>query len=75
MIGFLEESEGVKSMTRLTVLWMSVLASAIVGTTCYCVLKGKITEGIVLALGGMLLTIVAKGATAIITRNPAESEK
>ena len=62
-------------MSRLTVLWMSVLASAIVGTTCYCVLKGKITEGAILALGGMLLTIIAKGAVAIIKRNSADDEK
>jgi hypothetical protein len=65
----------VRSMARLTIAWMCVLASAIVATTCYCVLTSKPEAALVCALGGMLLTIVAKGAVAMYTRNGAADAK
>lgn len=73
--GFLEESEGVRSMSRLTIAWMSLLATAIVATTCYYVVKRDVRAEVIVALGGMLLTIVAKGAVAIINRNGPNDEK
>lgn len=71
MIGFLEESEGVRSMSRLTVAWMCGLATVLVGTIAWYVvtLKTDAKESVILALGGALVTIVAKGAIAIINRN------
>jgi hypothetical protein len=56
-------------MARLTIAWMSVLATLLVVTTCYYVIKGDKKSDVVLALGGMLLTVVAKGAVAIYNRN------
>lgn len=74
MIGFFEESEGVRSMTRLTIAWLMVLATAVIGTVCYYVLKGKPESAVLMALGGILLTLVVKGIVAIRSRNP-EGEK
>lgn len=75
MIGFLEESEGVHSMARLTIAWMCVLATVVVAAGCYCLITGKLTEGMACALGGWLLTIVAKAAVAIINRNGSDADK
>lgn len=73
--GFLEESPGVKSMTRLTIAWLMVLATAIIGTVCYYVLTGKPESAVLLAMGGILLTLVVKGIIAIRSRNPEEVSK
>lgn len=75
MIGFLEESEGVRSITRLTIAWMCVLATAIVAATCWYVVKGKGASDVVLALGGILLTLAAKTVVAIINRNGPDDTK
>lgn len=75
MIGFLEESEGVRSMARLTIAWMCALATGLVATTCWYVVKGDHKAEVICALGGMLLTIVAKAAVAIINRNVSSDDK
>lgn len=75
MIGFLEESEGVRSMSRLAAAWMCALASALVVATCWYVVKGSGKAEVIAALGGMLLTIVAKGAVALVNRNAPDAEK
>lgn len=77
MIGFLEESAGVRSMARLTIGWMCALATMLVSTMCYVALRGRGDRNaeILAALGGGLLTIVAKGAVAIYNRNGGDAEK
>lgn len=75
MIGFLEESEGVRSMTRLTIAWMCVLATVIVATTCYCVVTRKLEPVGIAAMGGLLLTLAAKTIVAIINRNAPADDK
>lgn len=75
MIGFLEEAPGVRSMARLTIGWMSILATAVVATTCWYVIRGKPEAGVLCGLGGILATIVAKGAVAIINRKSDDDDK
>jgi hypothetical protein len=69
MTGFFEESEGVRSMTRLTIFLVTLLIAAVVATACVYVLRGKPDAAVVAAIGGLLLTLVAKGVVAIINRN------
>lgn len=73
MTGFLEESVGVRSMTRLTILIVCVLSSAVVATVCYVAVR-KPDAAVIGALGGVLLTLVAKGAVAIINRNSGDDK-
>lgn len=76
MIGFLEETKGVRSMTRLTIGWLMVLASAVVATACRYVWLSKTPSAeVIAALCALLTPIVVKGAIAVINRNPAEPEK
>lgn len=73
MTGFLEESAGVRSMARLTVLIACLLSAAVVATVCYVAIH-KPDAAVIGALGGVLLTLVAKGAVAIINRNSGDEK-
>lgn len=76
MIGFLEESEGVRSIARLTIAWMCALATVVIATTCYCVIVGKLDAAGICAMGGLLLTIATKTIVALLNRNnPADDTK
>lgn len=75
MIGFLEESQGVRSMTRLAIGWVLALASAIVGVACWYVVKGKPESSVLLALSTILGVLVVKAIYAIKNRNAPDDEK
>ncbi|HZI84686.1 MAG TPA: hypothetical protein VFF44_12290, partial [Casimicrobiaceae bacterium] len=71
MTGFLEESPGVKSMARLTIVLCLALAAPIVGTICGYVLyavfhKATPDAAVIGALVGGLTALVGGGAVAII---------
>lgn len=72
-VGFLEESAGVKSTARLTIIWCMVLASIVTGFLCwyvaYTMLHSKPDAAVVGALAGVLTALVFKGAVALWTRN------
>jgi hypothetical protein len=75
--GFFEESPGVRSMTRLTIAWLMLLASALVATACWYVVEGP-PEHKVEVLGGIgaiLLTITVKAVVAIRNRNGGAAAK
>lgn len=72
--GFLEESPGVRSMTRLTILVLLLLTGAIVGVTCWYVVKGtpkgSAPDAAVLgALAGIIGALVLNGVVAIVKRH------
>lgn len=72
-IGFLEESAGVRSMTRLALLILLILAAIVVCATCAYVLHTEKPEAaIVIGLTGMLGALVLNGVVAIVKRNGGE---
>lgn len=75
MTGFFEESKGVRSMTRLALGWLLLLASLVVGTACWYVLHCKPEASILLALVSMLTVLVVKGIFAIKNRNAPDDPK
>lgn len=75
MTGFFEESKGTRSMTRLTIFLITMCITALVGSVCWYLIKGKPDAAVLGAVGGIMLTLVAKGAVAIINRNSSEEEK
>ena len=75
MTGFFEESKGTWSMTRLTIFLITLCIMALVGSVCYYLIKGKPDAAVIAAVGGIMLTLVAKGAVAILNRNSGEEEK
>lgn len=62
-------------MTRLTIAWCLVLCSLLVLTICVAVFLKIVTEGILLALGGIILTLSVKVITAIRNRNAPDETK
>lgn len=75
MIGFLEESEGVHSMTRLTIAWVMILLSALVGALVWYVVKGKAEAVVITAIAGAMLPLATKVVVAIINRNGPDDTK
>lgn len=76
MTRFLEESPGVWSMTRLAILWLLILATALVGTMILYVLCYMHPDAAVLGtLGVALSAVVYKGAVAIKNRNSPDDDK
>jgi hypothetical protein len=71
-IGFLEESSGVRSMTRLAIGVLLVLTSLVVIATCWYVVKGAPNAGVVGALAGVIGALVLNGIVAIAKRGHAE---
>jgi hypothetical protein len=75
VIGFLEESTGVRSMTRLAILWLLVLTTAVVAVACWYLLRTHPPDAAVLgALATVLGALVYKGAVAIKNRNAADDD-
>jgi hypothetical protein len=56
-------------MARLTIVWLMLLATVVVGVIVWGVLTLNTDAKMVGALGGVLLTLVAKGISAIKHRN------
>lgn len=70
MIGFLEEAEGVLSMTRLAMAWLLTLATAVVGFTCWYLLHARPIDAAVLGgIAAILGALVYHGAVAVKYRN------
>jgi membrane protein YdbS with pleckstrin-like domain len=67
--GFLEESDGVWSMSRLAIATLLFLAAAIVGVTCWYVVRGQPNAAVLGALATILAALVVNGSVAIIKRN------
>lgn len=72
MIGFLEESDGVRSMTRLAIAVLLALTAAIVGVTCWYVVKQSPDAAVLAALAGIIGALVVNGIVAIAKRNGGE---
>lgn len=72
MTGFLEESSGVRSMTRLAIAVLLLLTAAIVAVTCWYVVRGKPEAAILAALAGIIGALVLNGVVAIAKRNGGE---
>jgi hypothetical protein len=77
MTGFFEESVGVRSATRLVMIWLTVLASLLVVTLIVYVLyemvhKQPIDQFVILAIVGGIGAVVLNGAVAIVKRNGGE---
>lgn len=67
--GFLEEGPGVRSMTRLVMLVLSLLTAGVVGTICVYVLRSASPDAqVVLGLAGVLGALVLNGIVAIARR-------
>ena len=73
MIGFFEESQGVRSMTRLAIFWTLVLASLVVAVIAVYALRGSPNATVISALVGALGALVLKGCVAIINRNGGDN--
>jgi hypothetical protein len=75
MTGFLEESPGVKSMTRLAIAWLLGLATVIVGLVVFYVLKVRPIDAAVLGgLAVLLGGVVWHGAVAVKSRNAPDAK-
>jgi hypothetical protein len=72
MTGFLEESAGVRSMTRLAIAALLVCTGAVVAVICLYVLRGNPDAGVLAALAGILGALVINGIVAIAKRSGAE---
>lgn len=72
MIGFLEESAGVRSMTRLAIAVLLVLTAAVVAATCWYVVKGTPNAAVLGALAGVIGALVVNGIVAIAKRSGGE---
>lgn len=60
-------------MARLTIFVVCLLSAAVVATACYVAIH-KPDAAVIGALGGVLLTLVVKGAVAIINRNSGDAQ-
>lgn len=70
MTGFLEESEGVRSMTRLTIAVLLALTTAVVAVLCWYVLRNPKPSATILgALTTLVTALVLNGTVAIINRH------
>lgn len=75
MTGFLEESPGVRSMTRLTILLTIGLSAVVVGSTCaYLFVAKEPNPAVIGAMGAVLVTLVVKCVVAITNRNGQADE-
>lgn len=79
-VGFLEQSPGNKSSTRLIAVWLTGLATVLVGTIVFYVVYSltrkpalPLDQYIILALVAGLTAVVLNGAVAIINRTPSPS--
>lgn len=69
-VGFLEETEGVHSSTRLLAFILVALVSGLVAVTCIYVLHtSKPEASVIAALTGMVAVLVAQGMVAIVKRS------
>jgi hypothetical protein len=76
LTGFFEESAGVRSMTRLAIGWLLVLATVIVGVVVYYVVKVRpVDAAVVAALATTLGAVVYHGAVAVKNRNVPDDDK
>lgn len=75
MTGYLEESPGVKSMSRLAIAVCLGLAAVLVGTITLYALRDNPDAGVIGALAGALCTVVVKAIAALVTRNGKEADE
>lgn len=69
LVGFLEESAGVRSATRLIMVGLLVLAGCVTISLCaYVLFVPNPTAGIAATLAGALATLVIHGAVAVAKR-------
>ena len=72
--GFLEESPGVKSSTRLFALILVLDTTALVGATCWYFVKGTAPSAEVIgAVAALTGALVLNGVVAIVKRGGGES--
>lgn len=71
--GFLEEAPGVKSSTRLFALILLVDTSALVGATCYYLVKRTPDAAVIAAVATIAGALIAQGVVAIVKRGGGES--
>lgn len=77
MIGYLEESEGVKSITRFSIAWLLALSSlvvAILGAYVWFA-REKTNAEVVGAFGVVLGALVWHGVVSIKNRNVPDEPK
>ena len=74
MTGFLEETPGVKSSTRLIALWCIALASVIVAAILVYVFRRAPDSAILSLLVALVGTFVIHGAVAIVNRNAGDEK-
>jgi uncharacterized membrane protein len=76
-VGYLEESEGVKSTARLSIVWLLVLVSIVIGTLAGYVFiaKEKTNDEVVGAFGVVLGALVWHGVVSIKNRNVPDEPK
>lgn len=75
MTGYTEESPGVRSMSRLSILLLTICAMVIVAATSVYVLRSPDpSAAVIAAMGGLLTPIVVQGAVAIIKRGQGDEE-
>lgn len=75
MIGFLDESEGVRSMTRLTMAWLLGLTSLVVGVALLYVIRTPHPDAEVLGgFAAILTALVWHGVVAVKYRNPPDDK-
>ncbi len=76
-VGYLEESEGVKSSTRLSIVWLLALATTVVGglITYIFFAKEKVQAEVIGAFGVPLGAIVWHGIVAVKNRNVPDEPK
>ena len=74
MTGFLEESAGVKSSTRLYALLLIITGCVVaLGLLAYILISRKDASAAVITAGiGIITALVASGAVAIIKRGTGE---
>ena len=76
MKGFLEESTGGKSMTRLSIAWLLALTTAVVSALVFYVVKVRPVEaGVVTAFGVPLGALVWHGIVSIKSKTSPEPAK
>lgn len=72
--GFLEESPGVRSMSRLAIAGLLTLAAPVVVTACVYTLRSPKPDATVLgALAGILAALVLNGVVALAKRGGGDT--
>jgi hypothetical protein len=72
--GFLEESPGVRSMSRLVIAWSMALETVCVLALCWYLTHGKPEAAIIAAFGAAMVPIATKCAVALIKRNSGDDD-